>query len=83
MPRLSSRDAAAVYVSEKGYVCIKQENLHEDDSIIMLQPDQVPTIMTWLMTRWSTRRKFSNRLKKRPRRSSTNRTLRKTPGHSH
>ena len=48
MPRMPSRDAVAVYVSEKGYVCIKQENLHEDDSIIMLQPDQVPTIMTWL-----------------------------------
>ena len=48
MPRMRSRDAVEVCVCEKGYVCIKQENLHEDDSIIMLQPDQVPTIMTWL-----------------------------------
>ena len=41
--------ALEVYIGERGYVCIKQEDpLGETEDIVAMLPQQVPTIMRWL-----------------------------------
>jgi|JI81BgreenRNA_FD_contig_121_50589_length_1051_multi_2_in_0_out_0_1 hypothetical protein len=45
--RIPPRDAIEVYVSDKGYVCIKQLGALEE-SIVALEPSQVPTVIRWL-----------------------------------
>lgn len=52
--RMEARPALEVYLSDPGFICIKQENddFHrspdEADAVIVLQPDQVPTVIAWL-----------------------------------
>jgi hypothetical protein len=44
-----SREELQVYVSEKGYICIKQENsLEREPSVVALEPGQVITVIRWL-----------------------------------
>jgi hypothetical protein len=38
----------SVYVSDKNYICIKQPNLYEDDDIIIVNPEQINTLIKWL-----------------------------------
>jgi hypothetical protein len=38
----------AVYVSDENNVCIKQEYPNDDESIIILHPNQVDTVIKWL-----------------------------------
>jgi hypothetical protein len=41
--------ALEVYIGERGYVCIKQEDpLGETEDIVAMLPQQVPTIVRWL-----------------------------------
>jgi hypothetical protein len=46
--RTEVRLATEVYVSTKGYVCIRQEAGAENDPIITLEPEQVPLLIRWL-----------------------------------
>ncbi len=51
MPKMVSRPELEVYVSEKGYVCIRQydaEVLPKDAPVVALEPGQVLTVMRWL-----------------------------------
>ena len=49
MPRrMEERPALEVYVSEKGYVCIKQERLHDEDVVVAIEPGQVLAVVQWL-----------------------------------
>ena len=46
--RMESRNALEVYVSDKNFVCIKEEDFQDGDKIIILEPSQVPTLIEWL-----------------------------------
>jgi hypothetical protein len=46
--RMESRNAIEVYVSDKNFVCIKEEDFHDGDKIIVLEPSQVPHLIEWL-----------------------------------
>lgn len=49
MRRIEGTEPIEVYISEKGYVCIKQEcMLGGDDSIVMMLPLHVPLVIKWL-----------------------------------
>jgi hypothetical protein len=37
-----------IYTSDKGYVCIEQEDIGSDNSIIILAPDQIDILCQWL-----------------------------------
>ena len=45
--RLPSRAATEAYVSEAGFVCLKQEE-NGEESMVFLHPDDIPTIVSWL-----------------------------------
>jgi hypothetical protein len=41
--------AIEIYIGERGYVCIKQEDpLGETEDIVAMLPQQVPTVVRWL-----------------------------------
>lgn len=47
--RMETVQAIEVYIGERGYVCIKQEDpLGETEDIVAMLPQQVPTIIRWL-----------------------------------
>lgn len=37
-----------VYLSDKNYICIEQSDYGGDDTIIVIHPDQVDTLIKWL-----------------------------------
>jgi hypothetical protein len=49
MRRIEGTDPVEVYISQKGYVCIKQESMMgQEDSIVMMLPIHVPLVVKWL-----------------------------------
>ncbi len=50
MPRMMPRRAVEVYVTDVGYVCIKQTgDMYGDaDSLVLLEPSQVLTVIRWM-----------------------------------
>ena len=45
---LRARNEIEVYTSDKGFVCIREDDPSEGERIIILEPEQVPTIIGWL-----------------------------------
>lgn len=49
MPKIiEERQQVEVFAGEKGHVCIKQNGYREDDSIIVLHPDDVTKLLQFL-----------------------------------
>lgn len=47
--RLEGRDAIEVYPTERGQIVIKQDgSIGEEDALVILDPNDVPTIIEWL-----------------------------------
>jgi hypothetical protein len=47
--RIEGVPAIEVYISDKGYVCLKQENPFGDESdVVVMLPVHVPLIVKWL-----------------------------------
>jgi hypothetical protein len=47
--KLLGRETIEAYVSEGGFICLKQESaIGEDPSIVMMLPSDIPTIVQWL-----------------------------------
>ncbi len=46
--RMEARYATEVYISEAGNICIKQDVPMEEETLIVLEPAQVPRIIEWL-----------------------------------
>jgi hypothetical protein len=47
--KLPGREAIEAYVSDAGYICLKQENsLTQEPSIIVMFKNDIPTIVKWL-----------------------------------
>src|SRR5262245_61297849 len=47
--RMETVQAIEIYIGERGYICIKQEDpLGETEDIVAMLPQQVPTIVRWL-----------------------------------
>lgn len=47
--KLPGREAIEAYVSDAGYICLKQENsLTQEPSIIIMFKNDIPTIVKWL-----------------------------------
>ena len=46
---MPARDRLQVYISERGKIVLKQEDSYRgDDAFVILDPDQVPTVIDWL-----------------------------------
>ncbi len=45
---MPARDALEAYISEGGFVCLKQTSIYDDPSIICLELDQIDTVIGWL-----------------------------------
>jgi hypothetical protein len=49
MPRvIEERKEVEVYAGQKGHVCIKQSNYHDEDMLIFLHPDDVSNLIDYL-----------------------------------
>ena len=49
MPRIiEERQQVEVYAGDKGHVCVKQNGYPEDDSIIIVHPDDVTKLIQFL-----------------------------------
>ena len=47
--KLPGRDTIEAYISEGGFICLKQDNpMGEDPSIISMLPTDIPTVISWL-----------------------------------
>ena len=47
--RMEAVHALEVYIGEKGYICIRQEDpLGETSDVVALLPQQVPAVCQWL-----------------------------------
>lgn len=47
--KLPGREEIEAYVSEAGFICLKQQDaLGNDPSIIMMFPSDVPVVIGWL-----------------------------------
>lgn len=47
--KLPGRDTIEAYISEGGFICLKQDNpMGEDPSIISMLPTDIPTVIGWL-----------------------------------
>jgi hypothetical protein len=49
--RLETREAIEAYISENGFICLKQDataDSGDPDSIIAMMPHDVPLIIKWL-----------------------------------
>ena len=47
--KLPGRDTIEAYISEGGFICLKQENqMGEDPSIVMMLPHDIPKVVEWL-----------------------------------
>ena len=47
--RIPGRDEIEAYISQGGFICLKQINTHESDpSIVSIWPSDVPMIIGWL-----------------------------------
>lgn len=47
--KLPGREAIEAYISEGGYICLKQDNtMGEDPSVVMMLPSDVKTVIKWL-----------------------------------
>ena len=47
--RMETVLAIEVYVGERGYVCIKQEDpLGDTEDVVAMLPQQIPTVIRWL-----------------------------------
>ncbi len=42
------RDAIEAYLSDDGYICLKQTDELGDDAIVMLLPHDIPQVIEWL-----------------------------------
>ena len=50
---MPERDRLEIYISDKGYICIKQSGGHDEPHVVALFPDQVREavdMLTWLHT---------------------------------
>lgn len=49
--KLPGRESIEAYISDGGYICLKQENsLGDDPSIIVMFKNDIPTVVKWLQT---------------------------------
>jgi hypothetical protein len=47
--KLLGRETIEAYISEGGYICLKQDNsMGEDPGIITMLPQDIPQIIKWL-----------------------------------
>lgn len=47
--KILGRNAIEGYVSEAGFICLRQEGgLGDDPSVIVMLPQDVPTVVSWL-----------------------------------
>lgn len=47
--KLPGRETIEAYISEGGFICLKQESpMGEDPSIVMMLPHDIPKIVEWL-----------------------------------
>ena len=49
--KLLGRETIEAYISEGGFICLKQHSaMGEDPSIVMMLPTDIPTVVSWLQT---------------------------------
>ncbi len=49
--KLPGRETIEAYISEGGYICLRQEGpLFEDPSIVMMLPHDIPQVVEWLQS---------------------------------
>lgn len=47
--KLLGRETIEAYISEGGFICLKQDGrLGEDPSIVMMLPTDIPQVVKWL-----------------------------------
>jgi hypothetical protein len=47
--KLPGREAIEAYISDAGYICLKQENsLGDEPSVIVMFKNDIPTVVRWL-----------------------------------
>ncbi len=47
--KLPGRDTIEAYISEGGFICLKQDHsMGEDPAIVMMLPHDIPTVVSWL-----------------------------------
>ena len=47
--KLFGRETIEAYISEGGFICLKQDSpLGEDPSIVMMLPTDIPRVVKWL-----------------------------------
>ncbi|MFC7421786.1 hypothetical protein ACFQNF_18155 [Iodobacter arcticus] len=47
--KLLGRETIEAYISEGGFICLKQESaMGEDPSIVMMLPTDIPAVVSWL-----------------------------------
>lgn len=46
--KLPGRDTIEAYISEGGFICLKQDNPMGDPSIVLMLPTDIPTVVGWL-----------------------------------
>ena len=47
--KLLGREKIEAYISEGGFICLKQDGcLGEDSSIVMMLPTDIPQVIKWL-----------------------------------
>lgn len=43
-----AREAIEAYISEEGYICLRQTPETGDEAIVMLLPHDIPQVVEWL-----------------------------------
>jgi len=46
--KLPARDATEAYLTQDGYICLRQTAETGDDAVIMLLPHDIPQVVEWL-----------------------------------
>jgi len=47
--KLPGRETIEAYISEGGFICLKQDSaMGEDPGIVMMLPHDIPTVVSWL-----------------------------------
>lgn len=57
--KIETRYGIEAYISEKGFICLKQEDpMQDEDQVIIMDPIDIPVIIKWLQELVEERKNF-------------------------